>query len=142
MEEKLKNELNKRFDILEKYYKISKNIRKEFFENNTVYYTEQNGALYWCNDLGGGEKYEQLIKKFEEKHEGCKVYFVMHNYTEFGELLNLMYVSNYEEEWEQDRQDLLNGITFAYVYNLDDEWCSEFGTIGIRGLIGGLVRAM
>ncbi len=142
MNETMKNELNKRFDILEKCYNLSKNIRKDFFENNTIYYTEQNGALYWCNELGGGEKYEQLIKDFEKEHKGCHVYFAIHTYTEFGELLNLMYISDDEQDWAYDKNDLLNGITFCYVYNLTDDWCSEFGTIGIKGLIGGLVRAM
>jgi hypothetical protein len=26
------------------------------------------------------------------------------------------------------------------VWNKDDEWCSEFGEIGVRGQIGGIVR--
>lgn len=140
MEEKLKNELNERFDILEKYFHISKNIKKEFMKNGTVYYTEPNGALYWCNELGGGEQYEKLIKEFEEKHQGSKVYFAMHTFTEFGELLNLLFVSQYEEDWEYEKEDLKQGIAFSYVYNLDDDICSEFGSIGIRGIIGGLVR--
>jgi hypothetical protein len=35
---------------------------------------------------------------------------------------------------------LKDGYACAYVMNLDDEWCSEFGSIGIKPQFGGVVR--
>jgi hypothetical protein len=57
-----------------------------------------------------------------------------------GEMLSLLYVSKDREEWESDRDDLQYGYAYAYVINLDDDWCSEFGTIGIKPQFGGLAR--
>ena len=41
---------------------------------------------------------------------------------------------------EQDKEDIKDGYVFAYVYNKDCEWCSEFGSIAVRPSFGGLVR--
>ena len=49
-------------------------------------------------------------------------------------------VSQYEEEWKDDRSDLKDGYALAYVKNMDDDTCSEFGSIGIKEQFGGLVR--
>lgn len=82
------------------------------------------GACYWIE----GEQLER-VKAFEEKYNAL-VYFVIHSYTEFGEMDSYLYVSDYEEEWETDRCDLECGQTLAYVYNYDMPDCSEFGSIG------------
>lgn len=79
------------------------------------------------------------MKAFEEKHNAV-VYHAIHNYTEFGELLAFLYVSSEQDEWAYDRDDLKAGYACAYVKNLDDDCCSEFGSIGIRPQFGGLVR--
>lgn len=140
MNNELKNEIQKRFEILEKMG-LMKIVQKEFWKDNLVYYTLSNGALYWCNKAGGGERYEEKIKEFEKQHKDTKVYYTMVNYTEFGELLTLLYVSGeYPEEWEQEKEDLQQGYAFGYVYNLDCDWCSEFGSVGIAEKIGGIVR--
>lgn len=68
------------------------------------------------------------------------VYHILHSYTEFGELLAILYVSQYKEEWKIDREDLKEGITFSYVYNIDCPEYSEFGSIGFAVRFGGLVR--
>lgn len=82
------------------------------------------GACYWIE----GEQLKR-VKEFEQKYNAL-VYFVIHSYTTIGEMESYLYVSDYEEEWETDRNDLENGSTLAYVYNLDAPECSEFGSIG------------
>ena len=77
---------------------------------------------------------------FEEKHN-CLVYAVTHEYLEFGECYDFLFIPDYEEEWNEVlyRQ----GRTFyayAYVWNKTDDYCSEFGTIGIRSFGGGIKR--
>lgn len=81
----------------------------------------------------------KIIEKFEEKHN-AKVFHLIHCFSEFGELLNLLYVSNYDEEWEQDKQELKENYSFSYVVNLEDECFSEFGSIGYDVKCGGLIR--
>ena len=33
-----------------------------------------------------------------------------------------------------------NFFAYSYVWNKDDEWCSEFGTVGIKSACGGIRR--
>ena len=116
----------------------------EDFKNGTLNRSEFGGILYWLND---DEK--EIVDQFEEK-TNCLVYHVIKNPTEFGELLTLLYVSEYEEEWEQEMADLSEPCEFAdgqkgyvvmaYVKNLDDDMCSEFGSVGIMSNYGGVKR--
>lgn len=106
----------------------------EAFKDGNVWESEGIGALYECN-----KKEKSIIKEFEEKFNG-KVYHMIHDMFEFGECYSMLYVSNEKSEWKQDIEDLKEGIAFAYVKNLDDDLCSEFGTIGIKPNIGGIRR--
>jgi len=104
------------------------------FKRGDIWESEGYGALYECND-----EEKQIIKEFEAK-TGGKVYHMIHNRTEFGELYSILYVSKDTDEWEEDKADLKDGYVFVYVKNLDDEFGSEFGSIGVRPSFGGLVR--
>lgn len=87
------------------------------------------GACFWIE----GEQL-QRVKEFEEEYNAV-VYFVIHAVYDFSgeavEMESYLYVSDYEEEWSDDREDLANGQTLAYVQNLSWPECSEFGSIGI-----------
>ena len=128
--EKKKEEALKRMKLLELY----PNVIKEFEKDNVVNLSENGGFLYWLND-----EQKQIVTEFEEDHDAL-VYHVIHDFTEFGELLTFLYVSDYEEEWEDDVNDLKDGYSCAYVKNLSDDFCSEFGSICFRPQFGGLVR--
>lgn len=104
------------------------------FQKGQLYKTEQLGILYYVND-----KEKTVVKEFEEKNNAV-VYHILHSNTEFGELLALLYVSRYKEEWELDRKDLEDNIALSYVYNVDCPEFSEFGSIGFVQRFGGLVR--
>ena len=115
---------------------LMEDVVKLFKEEDGLYKTEgQKGTLYFLN-----EEEKKAVKEVEEQFEGL-VYHVIKTFTEFGTLLNMLYVSQYDEEWEMDRADIGDGIVFAYVKNLDAEYCSEFGSIGVKPMIGGVVRA-
>lgn len=104
------------------------------FQQGQLYKTEQLGILYYVND-----KEKTVVKEFEKKNNAV-VYHILHSNTEFGELLALLYVSRYKEEWELDRKDLEDNIALSYVYNVDCPEFSEFGSIGFVQRFGGLVR--
>lgn len=80
-----------------------------------------------------------MVQKFEKEHGGL-VYNLIFNITNFGVLLTLLYVSPYEEEWEQDRVDINERTPLAYVYNMTVEELSEFGFVGVESVAGGLIR--
>ena len=79
------------------------------------------------------------IKKFEDEYE-CIVYAVTHEFFEFGECYSFLCISKYEEEWARTLKDTRMGLAWSYVWNKSAEWCSEFGTIGIASLGGGIAR--
>ena len=126
-----------RFDEAIKRMKLLKldNSCIEAFAKGKVWESEGFGALYEVN-----EEEQKIIDKFEVSHEGCLVYHMIHNVYEFGECYSILYVSSDKEEWQQDKDDIEDGYVFAYVENIDDDWCSEFGSIAIKPSIGGLVR--
>jgi len=107
---------------------------KEFEKENIINKSEHGGMLYWLD-----EKEQEFVKEFEEKYNAV-VYHIIHNYTEFGELYSLLFVSQHKEEWDWDNEDIKNNIAMVYVKNIDEDAFSEFGSIGIKSQFGGLVR--
>ena len=95
---------------------------------------DNTGILMWAN-----EDEQQIIKDCEEKF-GCVVYHVITCDTDFGRMFNMLFVSQYDEEWDIDREDLAEGMAIADVRNLSDDLLSDVGSIGIKNVIGGLVR--
>ncbi len=94
------------------------------------------GAYFWVQD----EELER-IREFEEKHNALVYTVVRGRYEDFGTLDAYLYVSDEKAEWEYDAENFGHGEAFAYVYNHDDPYLSEFGYIGIKlGIAAGLVR--
>lgn len=109
---------------------------KVFSKHDEVQLSEPMGGLYEFSD---NAELNAKIKEFEEEYNAL-VYHVIHSYTEFGELYSFLFVSDYEEEWEMDNEDIPSGYVIAYVWNKSDDWMSEMGGIAVRELWGGLVR--
>lgn len=110
------------------------NVLREFEQENRLNMSEYGGFLYWLHS-----DQQAIVDEFEAEWDAL-VYHVIHSYTSIGEMLTLLYVSNYPEEWEYDRLDLAEGYPLAYVKNLDDPYLSEIGSVGIECRIGGLIR--
>ena len=122
-------ELMKKLDIYKPYI-------KGFKENDEVCFFEGFGGFWAWQDEGLQSK----IKEIEEKYN-CTVYAVTHEFTEFGELYDFLIVTDYKAEWD----DLLLKFgnkhhAFAYVWNKDDDYCSEFGDVIIQSFGGGIRR--
>lgn len=127
----MKEEALKRMDIL----KLHPNVIKEFKESGVLNYSYSVlGFLYWLT-----EETQARVNTFE-KETGYLVYHVIENETSIGRLVTLLYVSTESNEWEQDKQDLRDDCALAYVINVDDEVCSEFGSVGLKSVNGGVVR--
>ena len=107
---------------------------KEFEDEDKLNLSEVAGYLYWLDD---DEK--EMVKKFEEENNAL-VYHIIKTNTNIGMLYNLLYVSEHVEEWDMDMDDLSEEQAFAYVLNKTMPDCSEFGTIGIKPSVGGLIR--
>lgn len=130
--EKKKAEAVKRMQLLA----LHPNAVCEFESSDIINISEASGGfLYWASDA---EK--EIIRDFEERYNAV-VYHVIRNRTTIGEMLSLLYVSDCEDEWDMDRDDLEIGCPIAYVKNLSDDDCSEFGSIMIEQRNGVLIRA-
>jgi hypothetical protein len=144
--------------------KVRKGILKELgllpkvANSKELYYSENQGRnfkgiLYFVSNH---KLLEELVKRFESEYE-AKVYHCILDYTYAGTMFTLLYVSNYESEWELDRTDLKDKEPMSYVFNLgeltdfdsvtvNDETIEhfmlygEFGTVGIEFVNGGLDR--
>lgn len=124
-----KEEALERMKMLKLYPKVI----SEFEEENKINYSDK-AMLFWAN-----QEMKQMIKEWE-KETGNLVYHAIYNNFEFGRCLSLFYVSKYEEEWDMDRNDINEGYPFVYVMNLDNPDCSEYGSIGIKKVAGGILR--
>ena len=109
---------------------------KHFDKYDEVQLSEMTGGLY---EFSREAELTAKVKEFEAEYNAL-VYHVIHTFTQFGELYNFLYVSDHEEEWEMDNDDIKDNYVMCYVWNKDDDWCSEFGTIAVRQKFGGLVR--
>ena len=106
---------------------------------------EKDDQVCFFEQFGGFWVYQEpevkaKMKELEEEY-GCKVYAITHEFTQFGECYSFLIVTAYEEEWDRSVvSEKNNHYAFAYVWNKDDDWCSEFGTVVVKSFGGGIKR--
>lgn len=122
-------ELLRRLDIYTPYI-------QGFKDNDRVCFFENYGGFWLDQEPAALAKLHELQDKYN-----CLVYAVTHEYPEFGECYSFLIVTDYPDEWDTlVYRDGSAFYTFAYVWNVSDDCCSEFGTIGVRCLGGGIKR--
>ncbi len=136
----MKNEATRRLESLISKYNLNPNILK-YFKQGRVYYSylTAGGWMGSIDTVSYDKRYEEAIKNFESK-TGCMVYHAIEAATPFGEMLSLLYVGTYEEEWEFETEN--DDYITAYTINFTHPSLSEYGsiTIGRFGNSGALVR--
>ena len=141
LKEQQKNEALNRLRLLQMKFELLENVVTEFEQNDILYYSEYinknaQGILYY---ISNSKELINTIKEFEDKHQ-AKVYHAILTPLTYGRMLSLLYVSQYTEEWQRDRNELSEGLPLAYCINLDDEVTAEFGGIQIAKANGGITR--
>ena len=106
-----------------------------FAKKGQVCFFERFGG-YWVYQE---PEIEAKMKEIEKKYD-CIVYAITHEMMPFGECWSFLIMSKYEEEWDMTLEELKDGYAFAYVWNKDDDECSEFGTIAVKSFGGGITR--
>ena len=109
---------------------------EEFDRHDTVWLSEPNGGLY---EFSSNDKLIETIERVEREFNSL-VYHVIHSRLEFGDMYSLLLVSDYDEEWEMDNEDIAEGYAMVYCINLDCPDFSEFGTIAYQSVNGGIKR--
>lgn len=130
--EEKKQEALKRMKALE----LHSDCIKAFEERNEIWISESQGILF---DLSQRPNIVKAIQEIEDKYN-VLVYHTILTHTEFGTLVSMFYVSDEQDEWEMDWDDMKENYACCFVANLDDDSCSEFGSIGYKKQFGGLVR--
>lgn len=122
-------EIMKQMDIYKPYI-------NGFEKQDKVCFFEQFGGFWVYQEPEVEAKMKELEKKY-----GCMVYAITHEFTQFGECYSFLIVSKYKEEWDRCVVSEKNKhYAFAYVWNKDDDWCSEFGTVVVQSFGGGIKR--
>ena len=122
-------EIMKQMDIYKPYI-------NGFEKQDKVCFFEQFGGFWVYQEPEVEAKMKELEKKY-----GCIVYAITHEFTQFGECYSFLIVTKYKEEWNRCVVSEKNKhYAFAYVWNKDDDWCSEFGTVVVQSFGGGIKR--
>lgn len=113
---------------------------KAFKNRDEVQLTEPTGGLY---EFSSNKELTEKVQEFEKEHNAL-VYHVIHTPAmidgEAMDMYNFLYVSDYQEEWEMDQNDIKEGYALVYVWNKTIDYFSEFGSIAVKEKFGGLVR--
>lgn len=122
-------QLLREMDIFKPYIDaFEKENKVTYFERYVGYWAEQEPDL------------QAKIQEFEQEHD-CTVYAVTHEYFDFGECYTFLIVTNYKQEWKYLMETYKDKhLAQAYVWNVDDDYCSEFGMVTVRSLWGGIRR--
>ena len=122
---------------LMKQLQIYKPYINDFKKDNLVTYFEHHIGYWAFQDKELNDK----IKQLEEKYD-ITIYAATHEFLEFGECYDFLYIPNDDEDWDY-LLDPINSKQFyarSYVWNKDDDWCSDFGDIVVFTALGGLRR--
>ena len=121
----------KKLDIYKPYIrKFEKEDMPTFFERFAGFYLFNEPVL------------QDKVKKVEKEND-VLVYAITHEWLEFGECWSLLCVPKSSESIDDCITDTMHPdtfYTFAYVWNQDDDFCSEFGDIVVKSGYGGLRR--
>ena len=91
----IENKKQKAIELMNKL-DIYKPYIKGFKDKNSVCFYENFGGFWAYQE----PELMAKIKAFEEQYN-VLVYAVTHEYTEFGECYDFLYISDYEEEWDE-----------------------------------------
>ena len=128
LKEKMKQEAITRLKML----KLHKNVIYDFKAEDKLNKSEGTMAiLYWLNN-----KEKEIVKGLEKVYD-IMVYHVIITYTrDLGEVLDLLYVDEYENCWDEEKEEIKEGYVRSYTVS---PFC-ESGIICIESKNGGLIR--
>ena len=94
LKNKQKQEAIERLKILQRNYLVHKNVLNVYKENETIYYSENferfmQGILYWVRNK---PQFVEKVKEIEEERN-IYVYNCILSHTNFGDILDCLYIS-------------------------------------------------
>lgn len=122
-----------RLALLEKLFRTNPNIKK-YFEEGRLYYSYITGGGYIgsIDTINYDQRYAGIIKAFESETS-----FLVYHVIEHGDTLALLFVSNDEDSWLNERPTIAGVMAQVINVNTRD---SELGYIKVDQLQGALYR--
>lgn len=107
----------------------------EELKNNAIY-IQENSSLRLPTP-----QERALIDEVADRESIGLIYYVIHQFTNIGELYSMLFVSNFEEDWEIERKDCERKEDISsFVYNVTQPDFSEMGYIGIEVLPNNIIN--
>ena len=125
-----------------KEMKLLGSVTSLFSKEDRLYYSERINKQYSAvlNILDENEELYKKVKEFEER-TGHLVYHCILTQTTFGIILDMLFISKYEEDWGYDYEKMDDFYrVMSMATNLSDEMLSDMGSILVRPSMGGLER--
>lgn len=114
--------------------KVHSDVIKELINNDRLYRSEHlQGFLFWLDD-----KEKEMVEEFERKRNVYVYHVIKTNTLDMGIIYDLLYITQYKDEWQFEREDAKNGYVLSYT----KAHFLESGCIVIDGVNGGLVRML
>lgn len=102
-----------------------------------------DGKFMFCNVEPVTPNSELSRRIAVAEKNGAKVFAITRDYLpDYGVFYSFLLVSPYEEDWDVTFKALGDNTyrVYAYVWNVNDDKCSEFGSVYIKAENGGLRR--
>ena len=128
--QRMKEEAIDRLNKLE----VNPEIIDIFKTDNVITKSEGLGLI---NSLTKDEN--KIINDWAEETKNLPYHAILTD-TQFGVILNILYVSNYEDDWDYENFTIESGNVIVYAINLTNSYMSDIGIIGVAKVQGGLVR--
>ena len=103
--------------------------RTEKFESHIL--NMIGGRVYLDMCTLGLDPINVYHKRKELESEGKRILLIVGNNTEFGYLVSFVLEDTEGEEHILTVEDALDKPVLAYVQNVHDDWCSEYGFIQV-----------
>ena len=97
------------------------------------------GAHYYIDED------EDLVQKIREMEteDNVVVYAVIRTWTNIGQLDSIVYVDDWQEDWERFDEDADDGLLYTFTWNRQDEGFSDYGSIAYKKTpAAGLMRVL
>lgn len=106
-------------------------------DNGVVYYSERQNkmfpaVLYWLSNNP-----DFMKKKEELEEDGNFVFHAILTHLYDGDMLDLLFVSKYKDDWELAEEDARSKVAFSKCHS---PYADEMGSILVKPVMGGLMR--